>query len=249
MIKEPDDLEKLKYLFPDLSSSNFTEYHKAVEEMGDDGLILMNISGPLDYLAGEVYSLEQMMIDYHINPELFHGVIRLFSDYVIRMVELAVADGITDFFLNYFYESFSTGWSPTIFNEAFMPTLKRQVDIIHASGGLVDYYDDGKLMEAIPFLVDAGVDVIETCSPSPVGDFDLKRAKAEWGNAVTFKGLVDMINVVWRGTPADIDNHVREIIDANNGKEGMILGTMDNFRPETSDENLEAYFNAANKYR
>jgi hypothetical protein len=66
---------------------------------------------------------------------------------------------------------------------------------------------------------------------------------------VTFKGLVDMINVVWRGTPADIDRHIRDIIGQNGGKQALILGTMDNIRPETSDENIAAYFNAANKHR
>ena len=58
-----------------------------------------------------------------------------------------------------------------------------------------------------------------------------------------------MINVIWRGTSEDIDRHIRDIIAQNGGKQALILGTMDNIRPETPEENIAAYFHAANKYR
>jgi hypothetical protein len=41
------------------------------------------------------------------------------------------------------------------------------VSLIHAYGGLAFYYDDGKMMGIVPMLVEAGVDVVETCTPPP----------------------------------------------------------------------------------
>ena len=104
-------------------------------------------------------------------------------------------------------------------------------------------------MQSLELFINAGADVIGTCSPAPVGDFDFIEARKRWGNSVTFKGHADMINIISQGTPKQIDAHVKEIIQQSNGSKAIILGTMDNIRPETSDENIAAYFNAANKYR
>lgn len=249
LIKEPTDTERIRYLFPTLQGLNFMEYHHAVEEMGEDGLVLMNVPGPMDYMGGEAYSMEKMMVDYYEQPECFDGILNLFAEHSIGMVRTALEHDVRHFFLVYFYSSLSSGWSPAIIREKFAPVLRKQVEMIHSCGGLVDYYDDGRLMGSLDVFVEAGVDVIETCSPPPVGDFRLAEARKRWGHKVTFKGLVDMINVVARGTPKDIGEHVRNIVEQNNGKRGLILGTMDNIRPETSDENIAAYFNAANQYR
>ncbi|MDD2707425.1 MAG: uroporphyrinogen decarboxylase family protein [Verrucomicrobiae bacterium] len=249
LIKTPDDLERIRYLFPSLEGLSFVDYHQAVEEMGDDGLVLMNVPGPMDYMGGEAYSMEKMMMDYYDQPEFFDKLLGLFTEHSIGMVRAALENDVRHFFLVYFYPSLSSGWSPKIIRDKFMPVFKKQVEMIHAAGGLADYYDDGRLMGSIDFFVEAGVDVVETCSPPPVGDFNLAEARKRWGRRVTFKGLVDMINVVARGTPAQIDDHIREIVGQNEGKTGLILGTMDNIRPETPDENIAAYFNSANKYR
>jgi uroporphyrinogen-III decarboxylase len=249
LVKSPEDLDKIRYLIPSLENPNFTEYYRAVEELGDDGVVLLNVPGPMDYWGGETYAMENMMVEYYERPAFFDALLNLFAEHSIEMVRVALEHDVRHFFLVYFYSSLSAGWSPKILREKFLPIVRKQVEMIHSADGLVDYYDDGKLMGSLDIFVEAGVDVIETCSPPPVGDFQLAEAKQRWGNQVTFKGLVDIVNVVARGTPEDIDKHVRDIINQNGDKQGLILGTMDNIRPETSDENIAAYFNAANKYR
>ena len=249
LIKEPGDLDRVRYLFPRLDNLTFAEYHRAVEEMGEDGLVALNVAGPMDYWGGEAYPMESMMVDYHERPEFFDALLGVFAEHSVARVRAALEHGVRLFFLVYFYPSLSTGWSPKIIEEKFAPVLRKQTAMIHSFGGLADYYDDGRVMGSADIFIRAGVDVIETCAPPPVGDFDLAEARRRWGRRVTFKGLVDMINVVWRGTPEEIDRHVRDIIAQNGGKQALVLGTMDNIRPETSEENIAAYFRAANKYR
>lgn len=249
LIKSPEDVEKVRYLFPDLKNVNFTDYHHAVEEMGEDGVVQLNVPGPMDYWGGEAYAMENMMMDYYERPQFFDALLQIFAEHSINMVKVALEHDVRNFFLVYFYPSLSSGWSPKIIREKFAPVIKTQVDMIHSCGGLADYYDDGKLMDSLDIFVDTGIDVIETCSPAPVGDFRLAESKKRWGHRVTFKGVTDMINVMVRGTPEDIEKHVRDIISQNGDKKGLILGTMDNIRPETPDENVAAYFSAANKYR
>jgi uroporphyrinogen decarboxylase len=103
-------------------------------------------------------------------------------------------------------------------------------------------------MKSLPYIVDAGVDCIETCSPPPLGDFDIVEAKRLYGDRVCFKGGMDMVNVIQRGTPELIDRKVRELVEAGARGSGFILGTADSIRPETSKENFDAFFKAAAKY-
>jgi hypothetical protein len=249
LIKTKDDLEKLKYMMPDIRNANFSEFHYWTEEMGNDGLVLMNIYGPMDYTGSEAYSMQDMMLSYYADLELFDAILDFFAELSLNKTIHALENGVRNFFLCNFYASLSSGWSPEILEKKFLPVVRKQTEMIHADGGLVDYYDDGKLMQSINLLINAGVDVIETCSPPPVGDFRLAEAKKKWGDKVTFKGCADMINVIADGTPEQIDAHIKDIVEQNGGKRGLILGTMDGIRPETSDENIAAYFAAANKYR
>ena len=223
LIKSPEDIERIRYLFPSLENLNFADYHHSVQEMGEDGLVLMNIPGPMDYWGGEAYAMEDMMLDYYERPDFFDALLEIFAKHSIERVRVALEHDVRNFFLVYFYPSLSTGWSPKIIEEKFAPIIQKQTAMIHACGGLVDYYDDGRLMNSTDIFIRAGVDVLETCSPPPVGDFNLAEARKRWGHQVTFKGLVDMINVIWRGTPADIDRHVRDIIGQNGGKQALIL--------------------------
>jgi hypothetical protein len=249
LIKGPDDVDKLRYLVPDFSKTNFSDYNFYDELIGERGMLMMTSYGPMDYWGGEAISMEEIMMMYYEDPAGFDKIINFFGDLTYGMLESAVNAGIKNFFLCNFYPSLSSGWSPEIIRTKFAPWIKKQVDLIHSVGGLTDFYDDGKLMSSIEIFKNCGVDCIGTCAPAPVGDFDLKAAREKFRHDICFKGVCDMINIVCNGTPEMIDRDIKRILAENGGKKALILGTMDGFRPETSDENIAAYFASANKYR
>ena len=129
-----------------------------------------------------------------------------------------------------------------------MPRLKEHVALVHKYGAYYDYYDDGKLMDSMRMIADAGVDVLETCTPPPVGDLDLAVAKKSIGGKVTLKGYVDLLYVMQRGTPEQIDRTVREAMEIAKPGGGWIIGSSDSFRENTSDANMAAYWNACRTY-
>jgi uroporphyrinogen-III decarboxylase len=97
-------------------------------------------------------------------------------------------------------------------------------------------------------LADCGVDVLETCTPPPVGDFDLRQAKAAIGSRVTLKGYVDLLYVVLRGTPQQVERTVAEAMEIAMPGGGFIIGSSDSFREGTPPGNVDAYFTACLKY-
>jgi len=97
-------------------------------------------------------------------------------------------------------------------------------------------------------IADTGIDVLETCTPAPVGDFDLAEAKERIGHRTTIKGYVDLLYVMKHGTPELVEKTVREAMAIAKPGGGFIIGSSDSFREGTPRENICTYFEACKKY-
>ena len=98
-------------------------------------------------------------------------------------------------------------------------------------------------------LKEIGVDLLSTVCPPPSGDVTPGEARRLAGTALCLNGGIDTVNVMWRGTPADVDQSVREAIEAAAlPAGGYIVGTSDSITEEASPENFAALFRAVRKY-
>jgi len=237
----------LRYLLPDPKRASFAGYFGQVEEAGEDGLVQLNIHSALNHRAGEMMSTEDLMMLYYDDESFFAELMEIGHQQQLAEIRTALDAGVRHFFLNWYYNSMSTGWSPPFWTGYFQPQLREACELIHAGDGTVDYYDDGKCMAIIDWVADAGIDVLETLTPPPVGDVDLAEVKRRIGDRVCLKGYIDLIYVLRFGTPALVDRTVREAL-AVAGPTGFILGTSDGIRDGTPVENVRAYFHAAATY-
>ena len=247
LVKERHDLEALRYLMPDHSAVSMEPYFTAERLFGERGLVALNIMSPLCHRAGDALSMEDLMVAFYEDREFFDALVGMFHSEMMAEIEHAIEAGVVHFFANWYYNSMSAGWSPTIWREAFAPQLTAMCDRVHAVGGTVNFYDDGKFMPIADLLADTGIDVLQTLTPPPVGDTDLAELKRRIGDRVCLMGYVDLIYVVQRGTPELIDQTVKQAIEIA-GPTGFILGSSDSFRDGTPVENIRAYFDAARRY-
>ncbi len=248
MVKGPDDLPKLRHLIPPVNAAWADEYHGWEAAAGDEALVRAAVYAPLDYQASFVMSIEDIMMGYLCDRALVDELVDMFRQYVTAQTKALLEAGVRYFSASWYAHSLSVGWSPQTFREWSLPMIKAQVELIHAYDGMVHYYDDGKLMGIIPMLAEAGVDVLETCTPAPVGDVDLTEARRLCANKMTLMGYVDLIYVIQQGTVED----VRRTIEAackTGGRGGcFILGTSDSIRENTPLENIDAYFKYGREY-
>jgi len=209
--------------------------------------VMLNIMSPLCHRAGDALSIEDLMIAYYEDRELFDALLGMFHDEMMAEIEHAIGAGVKHFFANWYYNSMSSGWSPRIWEEVFAPQLQEMCDAVHREGGTVNFYDDGKFMPVSGLIADAGVDVLQTLTPPPVGDADLAELKRTIGDRVCLMGYVDLLHVIQKGDPELIDRTVRRAIWTA-GPTGFILGTSDSIRDGTPLENVRAYFDAAARH-
>lgn len=247
LVKSIDDLPALEQILPPIPST--WDAHRPYEEMlGDRGVVMPCIRSALDHNAGDARGMENLMIDYYTDRALFDAILDLFHQRSLAKAKACLEGGAEFIFGSWYYNSLSSGWSPAIFEEVFVPQIREHVELAHSYGALYDYYDDGKLAGSMELIASAGVDVLETCTPPPVGDFDLAEATRAIGETVTLKGYVDLLYVLKHGTPELVEQTVREAMEVAKPGGGFIIGSSDSFREGTPPENLETYWRMCVKY-
>ncbi len=247
LVKDEGDLEALAFLLPQPSVAAFQPVAEMVQVVGERGLVQVTIESAIDHRAGWAYELVDMMVAAYENPGFLRALLDLFHQNCLAETRCALEAGVPVIFTPWYFASLSAGWSPRLYREWFVPRIKEQADLIHDMGGLLHFYDDGKMTAILPWLKDCGVDIVSTLTPPPVGDVDLKQAKEMVGDRICLNGNIDLIYVIKMGTPDQIREAVRgAILDAAPGG-GFILGTSDSIR-DTEPENVRAYFEAARDY-
>ena len=105
----------------------------------------------------------------------------------------------------------------------------------------------GSVYDAIPDLIEIGVDVLNPVQPL-ARNMEPWRLKKEFGNDISFLGGFDIQRLLPKGTIEQIREGAKKLIQeyAHNG--GFIFATSHNIEPDTPPENIVAAFDAAYEY-
>ncbi|MEI7731784.1 MAG: uroporphyrinogen decarboxylase family protein [Verrucomicrobiota bacterium] len=137
--------------------------------------------------------------------------------------------------------------SPKMYREFFFPRQQRMwrrvkelADVkimLHCCGGV---------RELLPGLIEAGLDTINPVQITCRG-MDPAELKREFGHALTFwGGGCDTRDVLMRGTPAHIRDHVRRMMDIWRPGGGYVFQQVHNLMADVPPQNIVAMFDAVN---
>ncbi|MCF7687670.1 MAG: uroporphyrinogen decarboxylase family protein [Cephaloticoccus sp.] len=247
LVKEPADLPALRYVLPPINT-NYDFLTGLQRQMGDHGFMQITVRSALDHNAGHARDMAELMVDYYDNRPFFDELLDIFHQRSLQQIKAALEGGAEFIFGTWYFASLSAGWSPAIFSEVFVPQIREHVELTHRYGAGYNYYDDGRLAHTMGMIAATGVDVLETCTPAPTGDFDLHTAKETIGTKTTLKGYIDLLHVVKEGTPTLIDHAVKTAMEIGKPGGGFIIGSSDSFREGTPRENIAAYFAACHRH-
>ena len=246
-VKDRGDLDKIRFLLPDPELSYLGDVPLLRQAIGDKGVLLFSATQGVDQFLMDALGVENALMMYYDDRELIVELLRIFNEYHRAVLKRGLEQGVEIVFEPWYNCAVGVGWSPDQFREMFLPFIKDNIELIHSYGAYVDYYDDGKMSPVLEDLADAGVDIIETLSPPPLGDVDLADAKRRVGDRACLKGYVDQVNLICFGTPEQVRQGVRQAMEAGKEGGGFIIGTADSIRPESPVENIQAYFDAAHE--
>jgi len=105
----------------------------------------------------------------------------------------------------------------------------------------------GSVYDAIPDLIEIGVDVLNPVQPL-AKNMEPWRLKKEFGDDIPFLGGFDIQKLLPRGTIEQIREGAKKLIQEYAHGGGFIFATSHNIEPDTPPENIVAAFDAAYEY-
>jgi hypothetical protein len=131
------------------------------------------------------------------------------------------------------------------FKKFILPGIEKQVEAAHKKGGYFIKHTDGKVWEALDYLVGAGIDGWHGIQPS-VG-MDFKLLKEKYGKTLCFFGGVNCETLI-DGTPEEIEEEAKYAIRHAAPGGGLILTSGNGVENGTKFENYKAMMKSREKY-
>ncbi len=137
--------------------------------------------------------------------------------------------------------------SEGLYSEWLKPRLKRVIDAVRAVKPdiLIFYHSCGHVTELIPYLIEAGVDVLNPVQPECM---DFREVYCRFGERLSFHGTVGTQSVMPFGTPEDVRQNVFENLDIAGKDGGLYVCPTHLLEPEVPVENVIAYIQACVDY-
>ena len=107
------------------------------------------------------------------------------------------------------------------------------------------YHSDGVIDEIIPELIEIGVEVLNPVQPECM---DPVKVKELYGDRLSFLGTVGTQTVMPFGTPGEVRETVRRMIETVGRGGGLTIAPTHMLEPEVPWENIEAFLSAVKEF-
>lgn len=140
--------------------------------------------------------------------------------------------------------------SPEMYRKYIKPHHKKLFDMIHQkSKAKVFIHSCGSIRSILPDFIESGIDIINPVQFNAAG-MDPVALKREFGKDLVFwGGGVDTQHTFPVGTPAEVENNVRHMMDVLRKDGGFVFNSVHNIQSDVPPANLDAYFKTFHTYK
>lgn len=249
---EAEDINDLdRHTWPSVSWWNTDSFPDKIRQAdpNSEKAILIGVANIFEtswYMRG----LEQMFMDLIQDPELAWEIMQRVTEYYIGYYKclLQSAEGMTDivFTADDIGQQEGLLMSPVLWEKMIKPHHVRLNRELHEFGVKIMYHTDGAVMEAIPGLVDMGIDILEALQFDAKG-MDPAIMKKKFGSSLCFHGGISVQKTLPLGTPEEVRAEVRERKTVLGRGGGYILAPSHAIQAGTPAENTAAFLDEALK--
>ena len=119
--------------------------------------------------------------------------------------------------------------------------LKRLVDVVHREGVKFMFHSCGSVRQAIPALIECGVDILNPIQPKAAG-MEAEGLKRDFGSALAFHGGIDVQFLLPLESAEKVAKETRRIAGLLCEDGGYILNPSHNMQPDVPTENILAMY-------
>jgi len=197
--------------------------------------------------AAELCGFDNFLMYLIAEPEFACELLDLILEHQIKVVQNAVSIG-ADLIVDTDDYAYNSGplMSPSLFNEIFVPRIKRFTDAVHKAGAKMIKHSDGNIKLLLDSMVSTGLDGYH--SIDPVAGMDIAEVKKQYGDRLVLLGNIDCGNLLSFGTVEEVRNAVRDCIRAAAPGGGFVLMTSNTVPSTANPANVVAMLEAAREF-
>lgn len=245
-ISTVEDVER--YPFPSREPV-MEDLARAVQAVKDRGLAAFSQYECGTFEQGHaLVGMEDLLAAMYTSPDMVRALFDRISDVKARMAAAYAEAGVDVLFIG---DDIGTQHGPVmppdLWREYLIPPLEKIIGAARAvrPGIPIAYHSCGAVGFAVDGLIEAGIDVLQSVQPEANDPAELKRRH---GGRVAFWGGVGSQSTMSHGTPEDVRNEVRALMETVGEGGGYICSPAHFVEPESPLENIDAFVEAIEEF-
>ena len=248
---EAEELEDLEFFqWPDPAKYIDVEECKRRVALAPDDKVCLGMMWSAHFQdTCAAFGMENALMNMIANPEIYEAVDEKIMEFYLKANEIfyEATKGRLNAVLigNDMGSQRGLMLSPDMVRRFIIPGCKKLVEQAHSYGLKVIYHSCGSIVDIIPDLIEAGVDIIHPIQALAAG-MEPQGLKEKFGDKVSFCGGVDTQDLLVNGTPEDVKNKVKEL--RTFFPTGLIISpSHEAILPDIPPANIQALFDEAQK--
>lgn len=243
----PEEIESMLKL-PDLDNYDFSVITEACKRYNDK-FILAGWASTF-YFPTLVRSMENILVDMAINPEMAHCLFKKCIDWHLGYHERLLDAGKGRIDAMQIADDFSTQLNPLIslemFREYFREPLKKFADLAKSYGAKAYLHCCGSAYKLINEFIGAGIEILDPIQTKAAG-MNPVGLKNEFGDKLAFHGAAETQLILPCGTPDDVRGNARELVGILGENGGYILSSCHLLQADVPIQNVLALYETGNR--
>jgi uroporphyrinogen decarboxylase len=243
-----DVSEVERFPWPDVKYCDFTKTLEEIDKTIEAGQAVLSGSwSAFFHIACDFFGMENYFVKMYTDPAVVEAVTEHIVDFYMaaneKLFDLA-GDKIDAFFFgNDFGSQLDLLISPEMFLKFVMPYFIKFTQQAKRRGYKVVLHSCGAIDKAIPYLIDAGVDILHPIQ-AKAANMDADSLSKKYNGKIVFMGGVDTQHILPFGTPQEVRDEVRRIREIF-GPNFIVSPSHESLLPNIPPENIVAMMEAA----